>query len=531
MPMRVPRHLREHHSEPGTDREMYLRYALRADPPVCECGCGQEAPWRNWREGFSRFVNGHNGRLGSMPKHEADRIKQARSSTLSEGISSGRVIPWSRGRTGDNDARVARRNQRISAGHKVRVAEGTRSWSLGLTKEDPRIARAADSLRLSYQTGKTVQWSFGRTKETDDRVMRMSLRVSESKLLSSQAISASRMLPWEAVLSRASCAGLDVVSGPESYTGVAERTVAVQCRKCSVMRVTSLYQISCNPCPTCRPVSSPQEEISEYIRSLGEQCWSDRVAIAPKEIDVFVPRASFGVEHHGLYWHTERRSGKRSHAEKQVACQVKGIRLLQVFSDEWRDKKEVIMSMICARLGRPSRRVGARKCIIEELEPRERRDFFSRCHLEGDAAASRSWCLRLEGQVVAAISVRRPKVKMRRNDLEIARFACDLNTSVPGGLSRLMSRVIAHARSLGIKQIMTYVDTRVGDGHGYAACGMHLTGRTSPRFWWTDMNRRYDRFKFRADRALGLSEADVANKAGVEKIWGCQNLIYALEIS
>jgi hypothetical protein len=45
------------------------------------------------------------------------------------------------------------------------------------------------------------------------------------------------------------------------------------------------------------------------------------------------------------------------------------------------------------------------------------------------------------------------------------------------------------------------------------------------------MNRRYDRFKFRADRSQGLSEADVANKAGVEKIWGCQNLIYALEIS
>jgi hypothetical protein len=68
-----------------------------------------------------------------MPKHEADRIKQARSSTLSEGISSGRVIPWSRGRSGDNDDRVARRNQRISDSRKARAAEGR---SQGLSEAD-----------------------------------------------------------------------------------------------------------------------------------------------------------------------------------------------------------------------------------------------------------------------------------------------------------------------------------------------------------------------------------------------------------
>ena len=70
----------------------------------------------------------------------------------------------------------------------------------------------------------------------------------------------------------------------------------------------------------------------------------------------------------------------------------------------------------------------------------------------------------------------------------------------------------------------------MGDGRGYAACGMVLAGRTPPRFWWTDMNRRYDRFKFRADRSRGLSEAQVADNAGVEKVWGCPNLVYVLDL-
>ena len=532
MPMIVPKHLREKHGETRDERTTYVEFMLSGAPPLCACGCGSEPAWRNWREGFSKYVNGHNGRLSSLPAEEAARIKSARSATTRRRMESGEISPWSKGLTAVTDDRVARRNDRISEGLRRRRDSGVRCWSLGLTAStDERLARLSSSLKRSYAAGTAKPWAKGLTKETDGRVLRMSAAVSQTLLAASEQIAASRRLTWDEVAERINAAGLCLLSGQEDYQSATERSLRVLCEACGVERTTSLYQISCCPCPTCTPVSTQQEEIAAYIRSLGFECGSDRVAIAPKEIDVLVPIAGVGVEHHGLYWHTEGRVGKRMHTQKWESCNAAGIKLLQVFGDEWRDRRDVVKSMIASRLGRSSRKIGARTCSLERMSSPDRKAFFNQSHLEGDVKAAAAWCLRHNGEIVAAISVRRPKIRSRKEELEIARFACTLNTTVSGGLSRLMRPALDYARQAGARSLMTYVDTRIGDGHGYASCGMQLVGKTSPRFWWTDMNRRYDRFRHRANKSAGLTEAAVAKRAGVEKIWGCPNLIYSLSIS
>jgi hypothetical protein len=202
-----------------------------------------------------------------------------------------------------------------------------------------------------------------------------------------------------------------------------------------------------------------------------------------------------------------------------------------VFEDEWRDKRLIIEWMIKHRLGVHDYKIGARETEITELTVQERRDFFERNHLEGDVKCSFAYGLKSDGKIVAAASFREPFHRAVHNDaIELARFASQLGISVPGALSRLVKRTIERVRLMGKKRLLTYVDTRIGEGASYINAGFKLQGETIPRFWWTDYIKRYNRFAIRADKKNGLTQAEAAKIAKVVEIYGCSNKIYDLQL-
>jgi hypothetical protein len=216
---------------------------------------------------------------------------------------------------------------------------------------------------------------------------------------------------------------------------------------------------------------------------------------------------------------------------KSKASKMIGVSLIHIFEDEWRDKRAIAESVIKAKLNMCPQKIGARKCQIVKMTPDERRRFFEENHMDGDVKSEVAWGLKFDGSFVYGLSIRRPFHKKHKDSLEVARCCPALLTSVPGGLSRLMSEAKKYCKSEGAKSIITYVDTRLGgSGRGYELAGFKKLGETIPRWWWTDMTSRFNRFKYRADSSRGMSEADVAAEAGVVKIWGCENSVYSLEL-
>lgn len=214
---------------------------------------------------------------------------------------------------------------------------------------------------------------------------------------------------------------------------------------------------------------------------------------------------------------------KRSDLFKQ------NIKHLVVFEDEWRDKRAIVESMIMTRLAVVKTSIGARKCKLVTLRHDMRRDFFEKNHLDGDVKSKISFGLEFQGEIVSAISLRKPHHKSLYNSLEIARFATKLGYNVQGGLSKLISQCVKYAQSLNCKKLMTYVDMRIGDGHSYELAGMHYVRDTlHPRFWWTDFVNRYDRFKYKA--LNGKSQSEIATEAGVYQIFGAKNRVFELDI-
>lgn len=522
--------------------------------PGCRCGCGETPTWINWRKGYAEFIVGHNGRVkSSYAPDEAAKILEKRSmsltgrrgwsfgltkdtdsrvqrlaSSIKESLKDTMVVPWNKGLTKDTDDRVAAAAENA----KNDFVQGTRvAWARGLTEEtDERLRTKNDVARKRYDSGELVPWHKGHTKDDDPRIAKIwahrdpvkeyaHIRWSDDEIR--ELLSANKNIVLEEI---------------KDYRNDKVPALDVKCTTCGWSDTVALGFARDDRCPKCKPSGSrAQHEIADWIVSqlkldVGRNV---RGIIAGKrELDIYVPMSNVAIEFNGLYWHGEKfKSSPAYHQQKTDACKAINIKLLHVFEDEWRDKRDIIKSMIAFKLNCTHDHIHGRECTVAALVPKQRREFFTANHLDGDVPCEASWGLFHNGEVVYAISVRRPRHKKYVGRLEIARCCPRTGVVIPGGVSKLNVAVVEYARSKGYSHLLTYVDERLGgDGSAYHFAGFQLTGTTPPRFWWTDGHDRFNRFRFRADSAHGLTEAAVAEAAGVTKIWGCRNRVYEMKL-
>lgn len=100
-------------------------------------------------------------------------------------------------------------------------------------------------------------------------------------------------------------------------------------------------------------VSRLEIELTEYVKELlGKDILvitSDRKIIAPKELDIVIPKLNTAIEFNGEYWHSNDMLIKSSlmtsldyHTEKRNLCAKNGLNLLFVWEDDWNNKKEEV---------------------------------------------------------------------------------------------------------------------------------------------------------------------------------------------
>jgi hypothetical protein len=246
---------------------------------------------------------------------------------------------------------------------------------------------------------------------------------------------------------------------------------------------------------------------------LGVEAFQTRNVIPPFEIDVYVESKKLGIEFNGLYWHSERAGvDPHKHQLKTELCAEKGIRLLHIFEDEWRDKQAIVKSMVLHRLGL-SKRLHARSCVVLDCCDRQSIDkFLDDNHLEGTTAYERAFALSHQGAIVACLALRHSSDIQRA--IEVVRFCCVKETHVVGALSRLLKYARLWAACEGYRYVLAYVDQRFGNGSAYAELGFGKILDTTVKIWQTDFHNRLDN-----DEAVELA-----------RIWGCKSSCFILEL-
>ena len=249
------------------------------------------------------------------------------------------------------------------------------------------------------------------------------------------------------------------------------------------------------------------------------------------ELDLYFPKNKLAIEFNGLYWHSEDAVGKEYHNGKEKVCNEIGIDLIQIFEDEWYDKKDIIKSIINTRLGVYESRHYARKTTLVEVDSKTAGEFYIKNHIQGKASCSKHYGLKSNGELMAMASFgNRSHLFKNNSEIELIRFCTKLNTQVVGGLSKLLSLY----RDVSIK---TYCDLRLFNGNGYKAVGFKELHRSKPSYFYFKKLKRYSRFNFqkhKLEKVLdkfdgSLSETENMRMNGFSRVFDCGNMVLMLE--
>jgi hypothetical protein len=291
-----------------------------------------------------------------------------------------------------------------------------------------------------------------------------------------------------------------------------------------------------NGCPKCvGSVSVAEKEVLAYIRGIysGVVEENDRVVLLGKEMDVYVPGRGFGVEYHGMYWHMETIVGRRHHYDKANLADAAGIQLVQVYEDEWRDKRGIVESKLKNLLGLSSRRIMARKCVVGRLGSGEKSEFLDRTHIQGRDGSTVAYGLYFGDELVSCMSFGRSRFN-KGFRYELIRCSSLQDTVVVGGAARLLSVF----RKENVGSIISYADRRWSCGNLYKKLGFRLDGLTKPSFSYYHLGEKkiYSRLKFQKHKLSGmpgyspdLKEYEIMQLNGYDRIWDAGQYRFVLD--
>lgn len=255
-------------------------------------------------------------------------------------------------------------------------------------------------------------------------------------------------------------------------------------------------------CPKCNSnYSRIEKEVLKFVSSVFETEEGNRKILEGNELDIYIPEKKIGIEFNGLYWHSTKFKDSNYHLEKLKSCNLKGVRLIQIFEDEWVYKQEIVKSRLKQILGCQGRRLYARHCEVRQVNPSDARQFLERTHLQGAVGAKLSLGLYHQDQLVAFMSFCPPRLNLGRKvhtvqtgEWELLRFCTELHTTIVGGASKLLR---AFERQHQPTKLVSYADRRWSDGGLYHQLGFTLTTETKPNYFYVKGRRRYNRFNFR----------------------------------
>lgn len=282
--------------------------------------------------------------------------------------------------------------------------------------------------------------------------------------------------------------------------------------------------------------SKAQGEITGYLRSLGLVVEEDVKPFrrTKHEIDAYLPELKIGVEFNGLWFHSSKFKLSGYHKMKQDMAAEEGIRLVQIFTDEWLYRKDTCKRALAHLVGKsPKSQGGARNLEVVKVTGKEARVFYEHNHLQGPASPGGLHLGLADADGIVCMMTFAGKLSKRGQPVvpgryELARFAT--TRPVPGGASRLFKQAL---KVLGdVQTVVSYSDNRWFTGGMYEQLGFRKTGQTQPNYTYTKSGdpKRHNKMGFQKKQLkvkLGEkydptnTEKEMCEQLGYYRVYDC----------
>ena len=274
--------------------------------------------------------------------------------------------------------------------------------------------------------------------------------------------------------------------------------------------------------------SKKEKEVLEFLSNYVECDNTNREVLNNKELDVYIPSKRVAIEFNGLYWHNSKFKDSNYHLDKLNDCEEKGIKLIQIFEDEWDNKQEITKSRLLNILNLTKRKIFARKTEIREVNSSLSMKFLRENHIQGELGSSIKLGLFYNNELVSLMtfgSLRKNLGQTKKEgSWELLRFCNKLNTTVVGGASKLFKNFI---ENYSPKEVITYADRRWSNGEMYKHLGFNFEENTKPSYFYVANKKRENRFKYRKSELIkqgfnkNISEKEIMEGRNILRIYDC----------
>lgn len=289
------------------------------------------------------------------------------------------------------------------------------------------------------------------------------------------------------------------------------------------------------PCKNCANLSNKslkEEQLADFIKSLGYVVELNSKILDGKEIDVLIKDKNIGFEFHGLFWHNDLRVAKDYHFRKYEIAKSKGITLIQVFEDEWDHKNSIVKNRIRHILGISKHKLYARNCKIREISVKQEKEFLNSNHLQGACNSSVKLGAYYGEELVSVMTfshLSRAKGSSPKPDhWELARFCIKENLAITGIAGKLFKYFV---KNYNPAYILSYSDLRWQSNNTYEKIGFKYAGVTRLNYWYINLKecKRIHRYAMRKNEADDQSLTEYENRLaeGYKRIWDCGNSKWA----
>lgn len=238
----------------------------------------------------------------------------------------------------------------------------------------------------------------------------------------------------------------------------------------------------------------------------------------------------------------EKSIGGNNHLLKiKQKMEKDGVRSIFIFEDEFNKKEELVIGKIKHILQiNNSKKIYARKCVIKEIDNKEKNSFLNKFHIQGTCVSQVNLGAYFGNDLIAVMTFSKPRILMNKKNsnnhtIELARFATHLDYKIVGISSKLLSYF---KRNYQWREIYSFADLRWSNGNLYNKIGFSLDRINPPDYFYIINNERRHRWGYRKDALRekfpeffdsSLTEYQNMLKMGYDRIWDCGTLKFTIK--
>lgn len=290
-----------------------------------------------------------------------------------------------------------------------------------------------------------------------------------------------------------------------------------------------------NKVEICRHCNSINYNLENNLLSYVNSIYSGKIEKyrdKKYEIDIYLPDLKLGFEFNGLYWHSELFKDKNYHKDKMIYFKEKGIRIINIWEDDWSYKTDIIKSIIRSNINLHDSRIYARNCKISKLSNKECKDFLNKNHIQGWCVSKYRYALIHNGEIISILTAGKKRLNLgfksnpSDNGIEILRFCNKLNNIVVGGFSKLLKYMM---KDVVVDKVITYSDMSMFTGDVYVKNNFKFAGFTDPGYYYIIKGIKRNRFNFSKSKLIKMgfdiskTEREIMFENNYYRIYDCGN--------